>query len=68
MQYKVLSGCSSYADIFKPASILSLSKNMLGIKNILKAVTALNSLSKLDYTEWPTVKLFLGRLKEENDK
>ena len=39
---------------------------VLGIKNILKAVTALNSLSKLDCSEWPTVKLFLGRLKEEN--
>ena len=72
MQYKVLLGCALYADILKPASMLSLSlqnkavDTVLGIKNILKAVTALNSLSKLDCSEWPTVKLFLGRLKEED--
>ena len=72
MQYKVLFGCALYTDILKPASILSLSlqnKGMdivLGIKNILKAVRALNSLSTLDCSEWPTVKLFQGRLKEEN--
>ena len=38
---------------------------VLGIKNILKAVAALKSLSDLDSLEWPTVKLLLGRIKDE---
>ena len=37
---------------------------VLGIKNILKAVAALDSLSKLNCLEWPTVKLFQSRIKE----
>ena len=71
MQYKVLFSCALYIDIIKPAYILSLPLQsqdvdiVLGIKNILKAVAALDSLSKLNCLELPTVKLFQSRIKEE---
>ena len=70
MQYRTIFGCALYVDILKPASILSLSLQgsgldiVLGIKNILKSVTALKNLAKQDPLEWPTVKLLLGRIKE----
>ena len=63
-------GCALYVDILKPPSILSLSLQgsgldiVLGIKNILKSVTALKTLAQQDPLEWPTVKLLLGRIKE----
>lgn len=63
-------GCALYVDILKPPSILSLSLQgsgldiVLGIKNILKSVTALKNLAKQDALEWPTVKLLLGRIQE----
>lgn len=37
---------------------------VLGIKNILKSVTALKLLAKQDALEWPTFKLLLGRIKQ----
>ena len=71
MQYRTILGCAMYVDILKPASLLSLSLQeseldmVLGIKNILKSTTALKSLARQDPFEWPTVKLLLGRMKDE---
>lgn len=69
--YNTLVGCAMYVDILKPPSLLSLSlqdhelDTVLGIKNMLKSVTALKSLARQDPFEWPTVKLLLGRVKDE---
>lgn len=58
-------------DILKAPLFLSLSlqeyelDTVFGIKSILKATTALRSLAKQDPFQWPTVKLLLGRIKEE---
>ena len=41
---------------------------VLGIKNILKSVTALKSLARQDALEWPTVKFLKGRIKEDSDE
>ena len=63
-----------YVDILKPPSLLSLSlqgcelDTVLGIKNILKSTTALKSLARQDPFEWPTVKLLLGRIKDEGSE
>ncbi len=71
MDYRMLYGCALYADILKPVSLLSLSLQgndldiVLGIKNILKANVALKNLCKQSVLEWPTVKLFNARLKDE---
>ena len=71
MQYRTILGCAMYVDILKPPSLLSLSlqecelDTVLGIKNILKAISALKSLARQDPLEWPTVKLLLGRIKDE---
>ena len=71
MQYKTILGCAMYVDILKPPSLLSLSlqgcelDTVLGIKNILKSIAALKSLAKQDPREWLTVKLLLGRIKDE---
>lgn len=57
MQYRTIFGCALYVDILKPPSLLSLSLQgsgldiVLGIKNILKSVTALENLAKLDPLE-----------------
>ena len=71
MQYRTIVGCAMYVDILKPPSLLSLSLQgceldiVLGIKNILKSTTALKSLAGQNPFEWPTVKLLLGRIKDE---
>ena len=71
MQYRTILGCAMYVDILKPPSLLSLSlqgcelDTVLGIKNILKSTAALKSLARQDPREWPTVKLLLGRIKDE---
>ena len=71
MEYRTILGCAMYVDILKPPSLLSLSlqesevDTVLGIKNILKSITALKSLARQDPFEWPTVKLLLGRIKDE---
>ena len=74
MQYITIVGCVIYVDILKPPSLLSQSlqgcelDTVLGIKNIFKATTALNSLARQEPCERPTVKLVLGRIKyEEGD-
>jgi len=60
-----------YVDILKLPSLLSLSlqgcelDTVLGIKNILKSTAALKSLARQDPHERPTVKLLLGRIKDE---
>ena len=70
-KYNTLVGCAMYVDILKPPSLLSLSlqghelDTVLGIKNTLKSVTALKILARQDPFEWPTVKLVLGRIKDE---
>ena len=67
---RTILGCALHADILKLPSILSLSLQgsgldiVLGIKNILKSVTALKNLAKQDALERPTVKLLLGRIQE----
>ena len=69
--YNTLVGCAMYVDILKPPSLLSLSLQghkldmVLGINNTLKSVTALKSLARQDPFEWPTVKLLLGRIKDD---
>ena len=71
MQYRIILGCAMYIDILKAPSLLSLSlqgcelDTVLGIKNILKSITTLKSLARQDPLEWPTVKLLLGRMKDE---
>ena len=66
--------CAMYVDILKPPSLLSLSLQgneldmVLGIKNTLKSTTALKSLARQDPFEWPTVKLLLGKIKDEEGK
>ena len=71
MQYKTIFGCALYVDILKPPSLLSQSLQhseldvVLGIKNILKSVSALKSLARQDPLEWPTVEELLGRIKDE---
>ena len=61
----------TYIDILKPPSLLSLSlqrcelDTVLGIKKILKSTTTLKSLARQDSFEWPTVKLLLGKIKDE---
>ncbi len=68
-------GCAMYVDILKPPSLLSLSLQgceldmVLGIKNILRAITAAPmSLARQDPVEWPTIKLLLGRIKDGGEK
>ena len=41
---------------------------VLGIKNILKSTKSLQQLGTQDPLEWPTVKVILGRLKDDADK
>ena len=68
---RIILGCAMYIDILKAPSLLSLSlqgcelDTVLGIKNILKSITALKSLARQDPLEWPIVKLLLGRMKDE---
>ena len=68
MQYRSIVSCAMYEDILKPPSTVSLSLQgyeldmVLGIKNILKSTTALKSLARQD----PTVKLLLGKIKDED--
>ena len=74
MQFRIILGCAMYIDILKPPSLLSLSlqgcelDTVLGINNILKSTAALKSLARLDPLEWPTVKLLLGRIKDEGSE
>lgn len=74
VKYNTLVGCAMYVDILKPPSLLSLSlqghelDTVLGIKNTLKSVTALKILARQDPFEWPTIKLVLGRIKDEADE
>ena len=71
IQFRTILGCALYVDILKPPSLLSLSLQesevdiVLGIKNILKSAAALKTLASQDPLMWPTVKLMLGRIKEE---
>ena len=74
MQFRIILGCAMYIDILKPSSLLSLSlqecelDTVIGINNILKSTAALKSLARLDPLEWPTVKLLLGRIKDEGSE
>ena len=71
-QGKILVGCAMYSEILKPPSILSLTSQeeqfdiILGLKQILKSVSTLQSLAKQDPKNWPTVKLVVGRVSEES--
>ena len=71
-QGKILVGCAMYIEILKPPSILSLTLQeeqfdiVFGLKQILKSVSALQSLAKQDPKNWPTVKLVVGRVSEES--
>ena len=67
----MLMGCAMYIDVLKAPSILSLALQnesvdiVQGIKNILKSVTSLQSLSRVSPKEWPTVKLVLSRIESD---
>ena len=71
-QGKILIGCAMYSEILKPPSILSLTLQeeqfdiVLGLKQILKSVSALQSLAKQDPKNWPTIKLVVGGVSEES--
>ena len=71
-QGKILVGCAMYIEILKPPSILSLTLQeeqfdiVFGLKQILKSVSALQSLAKQHPKNWPTVKLVVGRVSEES--
>ena len=61
-----------YIDVLKPPSLLSKSLQaddldiVQGLKLILKSKQSLQSLSEQDPLEWPTVKLVLSRLSDDN--
>jgi len=65
-------GCALNVDILKAASLLSLTLQtecvdvVQGIKTILQAIAALQSLLKMSPKEWPTVKLVLSRIDSNN--
>ena len=73
MQYRTILGCALYADILKPAAVLSLCLQdgeldvVAGIKSILKSSASLKDLAKIEPTEWPTVKLVQGRISSEGE-
>ena len=72
MEYKTILGCAVYVDILKAPSLLSLSlqgnelDTVCGIKHILKSIASLKSLAKQDPLLWPTVKMVLARIKDED--
>ena len=75
MQYRNILGCALYADILKPAAVLSLCLQddeidvVAGIKSILKSSGSLKNMAKTEPKEWPTVKLVQDRIRSEgNDK
>ncbi len=71
-QAKMLIGTAMYVDILKPPSLLSKTLQeddldvVLGLQLILKSKKSLKSLAELDPLQWPTVKLVLGRLDDDN--
>ena len=73
MQYRTILGCALYADILKPAAVLSLCLQdseldvVAGIKSILKSSASLKNLAKIKPTEWPTVKLVQGHISSEGE-
>ena len=73
IQYRYILGCALYADILKPASILSLCLQdseldvVAGIKSILKSSTALKNLAKTEPMQWATVKLVQDRIRLNGD-
>ena len=72
--YRILVGCAVYVDILKGPALLSLSlqgsqlDTVLGIKSIMKTSSVLRSLAKLDPLQWPTVKIVLSRMIDEEGK
>ena len=72
--YRILVGCAVYVDILKGPALLNLSlqgyqlDTVLGIKSIMKTSSALRSLAKLDPLQWPTVKIVLSRIIDEEGK
>lgn len=68
----MLIGCALYVDILKPPSLLSLTLQdmlqdiVLSIKHILKTSKTLKQLAGLDPLQWPTIKLVINRIKDEN--
>ena len=73
MQYRTILGCALYADILKPAAVLSLCLQdseldvVAGIKSILKSSASLKNLAKIEPTEWPTVILVQGCISSEGE-
>ena len=71
MQYRSILGCALYADILKPATVLSLCLHddeldvVTGIKSILKSSGSLKNMAKTEPKEWPTVKLVQDRIRSE---
>ena len=75
MQYRSILGCALYADIFKPAAVLSLCLQddeldvVAGIKSILKSSGSLKNMAKAEPKERPTVKLVQDQIRSKgNDK
>jgi len=73
VQYKYILGCALYADILKPASILSLCLQyteldvVAGIKSVLKLSAAFKNLAKTETMQWATVKLVQDRIRYSED-
>ena len=71
---KMLIGCAMYIDILKAPSLLSLTlqKDSIDIiyciKQILKSLESLDTLSKQDPKEWPTVSLVFTRISDCNSE
>ena len=67
-QGEMLVGCAMYVDMLQVPSVLSQSLQednidiVQGIKQVLKAVSTLQSLAKNDAQLWPTAKLLLDRV------
>ena len=71
---KFLVASAMYTNVLKPPSTLSLSLQgsdvgiVYGIKQLLKASTTLASTVKQDLLQWPTVKIFLDRIKNDGSE
>ena len=75
MQYRSILGYALYADILKPAAVLSLCLQddeldvFAGIKSILRSFGSLKNMAKTEPKQWPRVKLVQDRIRSEgNDK
>ena len=71
MNFKMLIGAATYTDILKSPSCLSLTLQedkldvIKAIQHLLKARKSLQSLSKQNLLEWPSVSMVYNRIVED---